>query len=217
MLLTKDKDFYRSFWRLFFMIVLQNAIVLSVNLADNLMIGGYSETALSGVAAVNSLQFLFQQLTIGIGDALVTMGSQYWGQGRTSPIKQLGKAALCAGAFLGILLFALTSLFPYQIVGLFSETAEIVEQGVQYLSIVRWTYLLFAMSSVLLALLRTVEIVRISTVVSAAALVINCSINYMLIGGNLGSTDRNLPGKSIPTTHFCCLLPFPAYFSLTAK
>ena len=106
MLLTKDKDFYRSFWRLFFMIVLQNAIVLSVNLADNLMIGGYSETALSGVAAVNSLQFLFQQLTIGIGDALVTMGSQYWGQGRTAPIKQLGKAAVLGGAFLGLLLLA---------------------------------------------------------------------------------------------------------------
>ena len=61
MLLTKDKSFYRTFGRLFFMIVLQNAIVLSVNLADNLMIGGYSETALSGVAAVNSLQFLYQQ------------------------------------------------------------------------------------------------------------------------------------------------------------
>ena len=219
MLLTKDKSFYRTFWRLFFMIVLQNAIVLSVNLADNLMIGGYSETALSGVAAVNSLQFLFQQLTIGIGDALVTMGSQYWGQGRTSPIKQLGKAALCAGAFLGILLFLLTSLFPYQIVGLFSETAEIVEQGVQYLSIVRWTYLLFAMSSVLLALLRTVEIVRISTVVSAAALVINCSINYMLIGGNLGAPELGVRGAAIGTliarsVEFCIIL---GYYLLVDK
>ena len=219
MLLTKDKSFYRTFWRLFFMIVLQNAIVLSVNLADNLMIGGYSETALSGVAAVNSLQFLFQQLTIGIGDALVTMGSQYWGQGRTSPIKQLGKAALCAGAFLGILLFVLTSLFPYQIVGLFSETAEIVEQGVQYLSIVRWTYLLFAMSSVLLALLRTVEIVRISTVVSAAALVINCSINYMLIGGNLGAPELGVRGAAIGTliarsVEFCIIL---GYYLLVDK
>ena len=199
MLLTKDKDFYRTFRRLFFMIVLQNAIVLSVNLADNLMIGGYSETALSGVAAVNSLQFLFQQLTIGIGDALVTMGSQYWGQGRTAPIKQLGKAALFAGGFLGVLLFALTSLFPYQIVGLFSETAEIVEQGVQYLSIVRWTYLLFAVSSTLLSLLRTVEIVRISTIVSAVALLTNCSINYLLIEGNLGAPELGVRGAAIGT------------------
>ena len=219
MLLTKDKDFYRTFWRLFFMIVLQNAIVLSVNLADNLMIGGYSETALSGVAAVNSLQFLFQQLTIGIGDALVTMGSQYWGQGRTAPIKQLGKAALCAGAFLGILLFLLTSLFPYQIVGLFSETAEIVEQGVQYLAIVRWTYLLFALSSVLLSLLRTVEIVRISTVVSASALVINCSINYLLIEGNLGAPELGVRGAAIGTliaraVEFCIIL---GYYLLVDK
>lgn len=199
MLLTKDKSFYRTFGRLFFMIVLQNAIVLSVNLADNLMIGSYSETALSGVAAVNSLQFLYQQLTIGIGDALVTMGSQYWGQGRTAPIKQLGKAALLAGAFLGVLLFVLTSLFPYQIVGLFSETEAIVEQGVQYLSIVRWTYLFFAVSSTLLSLLRTVEIVRISTVVSAIALVTNCSINYMLISGNLGAPELGVRGAAIGT------------------
>ena len=199
MLLTKDKSFYRTFGRLFFMIVLQNAIVLSVSLADNLMIGSYSETALSGVAAVNSLQFLYQQLTIGIGDALVTMGSQYWGQGRTAPIKQLGKAALLAGAFLGVLLFVLTSLFPYQIVGLFSETEAIVEQGVQYLSIVRWTYLFFAVSSTLLSLLRTVEIVRISTVVSAIALVTNCSINYMLISGNLGAPELGVRGAAIGT------------------
>ncbi len=199
MLLTKDKGFYRTFWRLFFMIVLQNAIVLSVNLADNLMIGSYSETALAGVAAVNSLQFLYQQLTIGIGDALVTMGSQYWGQGRTAPIKQLGKAALLAGAFLGVLLFALTSLFPYQIVGLFSETEAIVEQGVQYLAIVRWTYLFFAVSSTLLSLLRTVEIVRISTAVSAIALVTNCSINYMLISGNLGAPELGVRGAAIGT------------------
>ncbi|MBR2445991.1 MAG: MATE family efflux transporter [Clostridia bacterium] len=199
MLLTKDKGFYRTFWRLFFMIVLQNAIVLSVNLADNLMIGSYSETALAGVAAVNSLQFLYQQLTIGIGDALVTMGSQYWGQGRTAPIKQLGKAALLAGAFLGVLLFVLTSLFPYQIVGLFSETEAIVEQGVQYLAIVRWTYLFFAVSSTLLSLLRTVEIVRISTVVSAIALVTNCSINYMLISGNLGAPELGVRGAAIGT------------------
>ena len=219
MLLTKDKDFYRSFWRLFFMIVLQNAIVLSVNLADNLMIGGYSETALSGVAAVNSLQFLFQQLTIGLGDALVTMGSQYWGQGRTAPIKQLGKAAVLAGAFLGLFLFLLTSLFPYQIVGLFSDSAAIVEQGVQYLKIVRWTYLLFALSTTLLSLLRTVEIVRISTVVSAVALVTNCSINYLLIEGNLGAPELGVRGAAIGTLiarslELCIIL---AYYILIDK
>ena len=58
-MLTKDKSFYKSFFNLFKVLVLQNVIVLSVNLADNIMIGSYSETALSGVAAVNQLQFVF--------------------------------------------------------------------------------------------------------------------------------------------------------------
>ena len=68
MLLTRDKDFYRSFLRLMSALMLQQAVVLSVNLADNVMLGGYSETALSGVAAVNQIQFILQQLVFGISN-----------------------------------------------------------------------------------------------------------------------------------------------------
>lgn len=199
MLLTKDRSFYRTFLRLFPMIVLQNVIVLSVNLADNFMIGRYSETALSGVAAVNQLQFIFQQLTMGVGDALVVMGSQYWGQGRTAQVKQLGKAAMAVGLFCGILLFVLTGLFPEQIVGLFTSSEEIIAEGVKYLSVIRWSYVLFGISAVLLALLRTVEVVRISLVVSVTALVSNISINYLLISGNLGFPELGVQGAAVGT------------------
>ena len=44
--MIKDKAFYREFFNLYVMLVLQNVIVLGVNLADNIMIGSYSETAL---------------------------------------------------------------------------------------------------------------------------------------------------------------------------
>ena len=199
MILTKDKSFYQTFFKLFPMIVLQNVIVLSVNLADNIMIGRYSEVALSGVAAVNQIQFVFQQLTMGIGDALVVMASQYWGQGRTAQIKQLGKAALCVGLFVGVLLFVLTGMFPEPIVRLFTSSDAIVAEGVRYLQIIRWTYLLFGISSVLLALLRSVEVVRISLVVSVTTLITNISINYLLIGGNLGFPELGVAGAAIGT------------------
>ncbi len=197
--LTKDRDFYRTFLKLFSMIVLRNVIALSVNLADNIMIGAYSETSLSGVAAVNQLQFIFQQFVVGTGEALVTLGSQYWGQGRTDPIKQLGRAALLVGAGGGVLLFLLTGLFPRQIVGIFTISEAIVSEGVAYLGIVRWTYLLFCVSSVLLSLLRCVEVVRISLWVSLSTLVINCSINYVLIGGRFGAPALGVTGAAIGT------------------
>ena len=72
-LLTRDRSFYRRFISLMGTLILQNVVVLSVNLADNVMIGAYSETALSGVAAANQIQFVFQQIVLAVGDALVAV------------------------------------------------------------------------------------------------------------------------------------------------
>ena len=49
---TKDKAFYKSFVTLSLALMAEQAVILSVNLADNVMLGSYSESALSGVAAV---------------------------------------------------------------------------------------------------------------------------------------------------------------------
>ena len=61
-LLVKDKGFYKSFFSMTLVIALQNLITFAVNLADNVMIGGYSQTAMSGVAIVNLIQLLLQML-----------------------------------------------------------------------------------------------------------------------------------------------------------
>ena len=50
MILCRDKNFYKSAARLTGFIALQNVIVCFVGLADNVMIGAYSQDALSGVA-----------------------------------------------------------------------------------------------------------------------------------------------------------------------
>ena len=85
----EKRNFYRSFFAVYVVLVLQNVISLSVNLADNLMLGSYSETALSGVAAVNQIQFVYQQILTAIGDGLVILCSQYWGKKQTGPMKKL--------------------------------------------------------------------------------------------------------------------------------
>ena len=73
MLLTKDKGFYKNFFSLCAVLVLNNVILLGVNLADNIMLGNFSEAALSGATACNQLQFIFQQLILGVGSTVVMM------------------------------------------------------------------------------------------------------------------------------------------------
>ena len=181
------------------MLVLQNVIVLSVNLADNIMIGTYSETALSGVAAVNQVQFIFQQLIMAAGDTLVTVGSQYWGQKRTEPIKRLTVGALIFAVSFGAVFFLAMSFFPEKIISLFTPSEQIIEAGVEYVRLIRYTYLLLAVSTVILAAMRSVETVKIAFFASVQTLIINCVINYLLIEGHFGAPRLGVTGAAIGT------------------
>ena len=158
-MLLKDKKFYRMFLILCLPIVLQNVISLSVNLTDNLMLGSYAESALSGVTAVNQIQFIYQNLLIGIGDGLVILASQYWGKKDTETIRKIASIAMRTALVLMLALFVIVSLFPEQAVGLFTNDAEIIAEGVKYLNIVRFTYPFFCVTTILLAVLRSTEVV----------------------------------------------------------
>ena len=199
MLLTKDKSFYKQFFSLYWVLVLHNIIILGVNLADNIMIGSYSETALSGVGAINQLQFIFQQLVLSAGSSLVALSSQYWGQGRREEIKRLSSCAMLVGVITSAVLFTLAAITPKGIVGIFSPGEEIILEGAKYLRIIKYTYPIFAITNLLLASLRSVETVKIGFYISLVTLVTNCSINFLLIEGRFGAPEMGVSGAAIGT------------------
>lgn len=199
MILTRDKSFYKQFFSLYWVLVLHNIIILGVNLADNIMIGSYSETALSGVGAINQVQFVFQQIVMSAGSGLVALSSQYWGQGRTKEIKILSACAMSVGVLTSVLLFTLALFVPEKIVGIFTPSTDIIAEGVRYIEIIKFTYPIFAITNILLASLRSVETVKIGFYVSLVTLVTNCSINFVLIEGRFGAPEMGVRGAAIGT------------------
>lgn len=198
-LLSKDRDFYKSFFSLWYVLVLNNIIILSVNLADNIMLGAYSEAALSGAAACNQLQFIFQQIMVGLGNTAVVLGSRFWGQGRTDEIKKTATGAYLSCLFFSAIFFLLALTMPQQLVRLFTDSDVITEQGIEYLRIIKYTYPLFALTNVLLAVMRSAESVRIGFKVSLITLVLNISLNYLFIFGKLGIPQMGVKGAAIAT------------------
>ena len=198
--MTKEKkSFYKTFFGLYIALVCQNVITLSVNLMDNIMLGRYGESALSGVTAVNQIQFVFQQLLMALGDGLVILCSQYWGKKNISSMKKIMAVAMQSGGMLAILLFCVVSIWPVQILKLFSADQMIIKEGVSYLGIIRFTYLFFAVTQILLAALRSTEVVKIASVLSLITLGINCSINYILIFGHFGFPRMGTRGAAVGT------------------
>lgn len=180
-LMTRDKCFYRSFFALFFPLVLQNVINLGVNVADNIMLGAYSEAALSGAAAVNQLQFILQCLVNGVGNGLTVLGSQYWGQKRTEPIRRVASFALVVGTLFSLVIFLLCAFFPNGMMRIFVDDAGVIQEGMEYLAVVKHSYIPFAITSVLLCALNSVETVKLSFWTSVEALVVNIVLNALLI------------------------------------
>lgn len=196
---TRNKQFYKTFLRLCLALMLEQAVILSVNLADNLMLGTYSEAALSGVAAVNQIQFVFQQVVYAVGNSLIVLGSQYWGQKRLGEIRTISAIGIRVEMLVALLLFALVSVFPEGALRLFTQHDVFVAEGVAYLKIIRFSYIFFALTAVLLSTMRVVESVKIALRVSVVSLLVNVCMNYLLISGNFGAPEMGARGAAIGT------------------
>ena len=197
--MIRDKSFYRQFFTMMLVLVLQNIITLSVNLADNMMLGAYSETSLAGVAAVNQIQFVYQQLLMAAGEGIVILGTQYLGKGQMKPVKRIASIAMHTALIMAVVLFALVSVFPHQAMSIFTTDQQIIAEGMRYLSTIRYTYLFFAVTQLLLALLRSTGSVRIALYLSGWSLVVNCALNYTLIYGHFGAPRLGVTGAAIGT------------------
>lgn len=196
---TRDKSFYKTLFHLMIVVALQNLVAYSVNMADNIMLGAYDQTALSGAATVNQIFFMVQQVTLSIGEALVVLGSQYWGQKRTEPICRLTGIALKLGVICGIIILIAVTVAPVPILHIFTDDPAIVAAGMDYLGIIKYTFVLFIITNVFMAALRCVETVNISFYISVVSLLVDVAINYCLIFGKFGCPELGIRGAAIGT------------------
>ena len=198
-LFVRDKQFYKMFFTLAMTISLQNVIVCAVNLADNVMIGGYSELALSAVSVVNQIQFMVQMIAVGFSNGLVVLTAQYWGKKDLASIKRCFGATLAVAMAFVLLLFAAVFFFPQQALRLLTDQTAVVNEGVIYLLITCFSYPFFLVTQLVLALMRSIEKVRIGFFVSLFALVSNVFLNYIMIYGHLGFSPMGTRGAAIAT------------------
>jgi len=196
---TQERSFYRMLFSMLVMVALQNLVAYSVNMIDNIMLGKYSQTALSGAATVNQIFFLVQQVSIALCDALVILASQYYGQGRMTPVRKVTGLALKAGFACGLFFSVLCALFPASVLGIFTRDEAIVGEGTAYMRILLFTFPLFILTSMLLAALRCVGTVKIAFYVSVASLLVNASVNYTLIFGRFGFPRMGIRGAAVGT------------------
>ena len=217
MIFTREADFYKRFFRLTGAIALQNLILLGVGLCDNMMLGAFNETAMSGAAVVLQAQFLLQMTLAGIGTGAAVIAAQHWGKRQTEPIKHIFAVAFWLALGAGLVFGALGLFMPERVLRLLTNETAVIAQGAEYFRAVAPAYPLFALSSVGIAMFRSVESPRVGVYLSLASLGLDTALNYIFIFGKLGLPAMGARGAAITsaisyTVQFILLVIYTARF-----
>ena len=165
---------------------LQNLVAYSVNMLDNMMLGSYDQNALSGAATVNQIFFCCKSACHCNRKCPDRNEFPVLGKKRYICDQEVTGIVLIFSLLAAMIILAICSAFPEQLLGLFTTSPDIIMEGQTYLKILKWTFVLFLISNLLISMLRSVETVQISFVVSVISLIVNGGINYTLIFGHFG-------------------------------
>mgnify|MGYP000960723794 CR=1 FL=1 len=151
------RKFYKTVLALVVPMALQNLINVGVTAADVIMLGAVGEKALSGASLAGQIQYIMTLFLFGLTSGATVLTAQYWGKGDRDAIEKiLGmavKAAVCVTA-----LFTVSALaVPELLMQVFTNDPVVVSEGVKYLRIVAFTYIMMGVTQAYLYIMRSVE------------------------------------------------------------
>lgn len=197
--MIRDKEFYKLLFSITLPIAAQNFITFTVSMADSLMLGKLGETALSAANLANQLFFILMIITFGVTSAAMVFASQYWGKGDIYSLKRIITIMLRVAFVISTVAAALALCAPEFVMSWYSDDAEVIKVGADYLRIVGWIYPVYSVTNAMVCIFRCAHEIKISIAVYLTSLIVNVFFNWVFIFGNLGSPAMGVRGAALAT------------------
>ncbi len=181
--IVEGREFYERVLHIMIPVALQSAINMGVNMLDTMMLGSFGEIQLSASSLANQFYNIFYIANLGIIGGSSVLASQYWGAGEKENVRTTFNMAIRLSILFSLLFALLTWFFPNGIMRLYTTEADVIEQGVRYLRITTFVYLVHGTSLVAAQLMRAVGAAHLGLVVSIVSFVVNIGANYTFIFG----------------------------------
>ncbi len=201
-----DKGYYKRILSIAIPIIIQNGITNFVNLLDNIMVGQVGTVPMSGVSIVNGVLFVFNLCVFGASSGAGIFTAQFHGSGDSEGVRHTFrfKFLMCLViTAIGSLIFLLGG---ETIIGLYltgEGDAAMAEgamfYGKQYLSMMLWGFLPFAISNAYSSTLRETGETMVPMAAGISAVFVNLVLNYILIFGHFGAPEMGVAGAALAT------------------
>jgi putative MATE family efflux protein len=194
-----DRQFYRKLLTVTLPLVVQQLITSSVQLVDNVMVGRLGESPIASVSVVNQLFFIVILITFGIMGGAGIYSAQYYGSKDYEKLRQTFRFKILAAILVGILSFTVFTIFGRTLIGVFTDQEETIAGGMDYLRVVRFSILPWVLSVAIANTFRETGVTKPLLYISIVAILVNTSLNFLLIFGWLGFPALGIVGAAIAT------------------
>lgn len=198
-LFVRDRGFYKVLLATAIPIATQNLITVAVSMMDTIMIGQLGQQQLAATSIANQMWFFIMIVGFGLGGGSNVLLAQYWGKHDVAFMRRVMAVTYKIALVVSIFFSVLALLVPSQFMAIFTTDEAVIRYGVEYLRIMAISYPLFLIGNLTIQMLRSVGTVKIAVVVYMTSLVVNTTLNYMLIFGNWGAPRLGVAGGAIAT------------------
>jgi len=181
-------------------IMLQSLILSLINLTDVFMIGRVGEVEIASVGLSNQILFVFMLFCMGINNAGAIFIAQYFGRNDKSKIKNILAISVSLSLILASTFALLAYFIPDKLMAIYTNDIRVINVAVPYLKIVAISYIFTAFTIVYSTLLRSMGNTKMAMYASIVTLIINITLNYLLIFGNFGFPKMGVAGAGLATT-----------------
>lgn len=204
--LIGTKEFYKRVLALTIPIMVQNGITNLVNMLDNIMVGRVGTAEMTGVAIGNQLLFVVNLCLFGALAGAGIFGTQFFGNDDHKGVRdtfrfKLVFSLILAGVSIAVLFWGGDTLAKFYLQGEGSpeEAAASLGFSREYLRIMLWGLVPFALSQCYSGTLREIGKPTPPMLAGIVAVCVNMCFNYLLIFGKCGFPELGIRGAAIAT------------------
>ena len=175
----------RSLLRLLLPLVAEQFLMMTVGMADTIMVATAGEAAVSGVSLVDSINLLLIQVFAALATGGTVVVSQYLGRQDRDSADRSAKQLLHSATLMALFLMAVALIFRRRLLtAIFGHIdAAVMGHALDYFLYTSMAYPFMAVYNAGAALFRAMGNSKVSLYVSVVVNVVNISVNALLIYG----------------------------------
>ena len=126
----------------------------------------FGESAMAGQSAANNITLFLHTIPNGLYAACTSFAGQCYGAKNYKRIDKMAVSSLCCGMLVSLVLAGIVTVFRFPLMRIFDDNSKIIADGMPYLLILSWGYVLYVIPSTFMGCLQGMRKSSINAVVN---------------------------------------------------